>query len=94
MDKIRAKIDAIDDAMRILFEQRMDCVQEVIDYKFKNKMAIKDSHREAAMIERNTRKLKNQKYKAAYEYFLREMMASSREFQQTYLNEKNDNKRG
>ena len=88
MNKIREEIDEIDDAMRILFEKRMDCVRKVIAYKIKNHMEIKDENREVRMIEKNLKKLKNPKYQKAYECFLRDIIKGSIAFQETWLSQK------
>ncbi len=90
MEKLRQEIDAIDEAMRILFEKRMDCVKEIIDYKLKNQIEIKDLNREETMIENNLRKLKNPDYCQAYECFLREIIRSSVEFQEDWQDQKNN----
>ncbi len=88
MKKIRQEIDEIDDAMRILFEKRMDCVQAVIAYKIENRIEVRDIKREEAMIEKNLEKLSNPDYCELYESFLRAIISSSVEFQEEWQEQK------
>lgn len=88
MEKLRQEIDKIDDAMRALFEERMDCVQAVVAYKVANQIGVRDRQREEAMIEKNLKKLNNPDYCEMYEYFLREIIRTSVEFQEEWLEQK------
>ena len=42
LDEIREKIDRIDAQMAKLFEERMNAVHEVAEYKKANKMPVRD----------------------------------------------------
>ena len=66
MDKLlecRQKIDEIDTEIIRLFEERMNTVKEVALYKIENNMQVLDSSREAAMLEKNLKKIQKQKWK-------------------------------
>lgn len=52
LDEIRNEIDAIDAQMRVLFEQRMDCIQAVAEYKYSNHGNIFDQSREEKMLKK------------------------------------------
>ena len=66
MDKLtecRMKIDEIDSQIIELFEARMDVVKEVTSYKINNNKPVLDSSREAIMLDKNLKKIKNEEYK-------------------------------
>ncbi|WKY47101.1 chorismate mutase [Eubacteriaceae bacterium ES3] len=88
LESIRKKVDEIDDEMRVLFEKRMDCVREIIEYKYKHQENVFDPEREEQVLQANAEKLKNQEYRQAYEKVLKEMMASSKVFQKGWLAQK------
>ncbi|WKY43660.1 chorismate mutase [Eubacteriaceae bacterium ES2] len=88
IEAVRKKIDEIDDEMRILFEKRMDCVKEIIEYKYSNQEKIFDPTREAQMIENNTRKLSNPYYQDSYEKMLKAIMDLSKDYQNGWLEQK------
>ena len=88
LESIRKKIDEIDDEMRILFEKRMDCVKEIIEYKYSNQEEIFDPDREAKMIKNNTQKLKNPYYQDGYEKMLKAMMDLSKDYQNGWPEQK------
>lgn len=52
LSEIRNKIDAIDDEIIKLFEERMQTVHKVAEYKLKNNMQILNSKREREIINR------------------------------------------
>ena len=54
LEECRQEIDRIDREMARLFEQRMQTVAQVIEYKKSVGMPILDSAREAAVIEKNS----------------------------------------
>ena len=49
LDEAREKINAIDEQMAQLFEQRMQTVEDVIRYKREHQMPVLDSAREQAV---------------------------------------------
>ena len=61
LEESRIKIDEIDTKIIELFEERMTTVLEVIKYKIENNIPVLDSNREAAMLNKNLDKIKNEK---------------------------------
>ncbi|AWW26516.1 chorismate mutase [Acetobacterium carbinolicum] len=94
LDEIRNKIDQIDAQMRVLFEQRMDCIQAVAEYKYNNNGNIFDQSREEKMLQKNLEQLKNKNYDKEYERFLEEILISSKDYQKDYIQKKETLKRG
>ncbi len=94
LDEIRNKIDAIDAQMRVLFEQRMDCIQAVAEYKYINGGNIFDQSREERMLKKNLIQLQNKNYAKEYERFLQEVMISSKDYQKDWIEKKEKVKRG
>lgn len=94
LDEIRNKIDTIDAQMRALFEQRMDCIQAVAEYKFNNHGDIFDQSREEKMLDKNLIQLKNKNYAKEYERFLQEILVSSKDYQKDYIEKKEMAERG
>lgn len=85
LDEIRVEIDAIDRQMAALYEQRMDCAQEVAAYKKEHNLPVLDAAREARVIEKNLAYVHNPQYKQPYEQFLQRLMKQSRMLQQSLL---------
>lgn len=94
LDEIRNKIDEIDAQMRVLFEQRMDCIKAVAEYKFSNHGNIFDQNREERMLEKNLIQLKNKEYAKEYERFLREILVSSKDYQKDWIQKQEILERG
>ncbi len=86
MDKLRQQIDDIDRKITDLFEQRMDVVKGVIDYKIKNNLPILNSSREAAVIEKNVGYLKNKEYAPYLKEFYQGLMDVSKRMQANIAN--------
>lgn len=87
LQQIREKIDAVDDAMCQLFEQRMDLVKQVVEYKRKHHLPVLDAKREGEMIERHVKKLHHPENARSYQSFLEHMMRLSRTMQNTILHQ-------
>lgn len=88
MDKLtecRMKIDEIDSQIIELFEARMDVVKEVTSYKINNNKPVLDSSREAIMLDKNLKKIKNEEYKKYYGYVLEGYLKASKEMQQNQI---------
>ncbi len=91
MDKLiecRNKIDEIDNKIIELFEKRMDVVKNVVAYKLENNMQIADSSREALMLEKNLKKIKNEEYKKYYESVLAGYLKASKDMQKDIITKK------
>jgi len=84
---IRKTIDEIDAEMRLLFERRMDCIKAVAEYKYNNDDEIFDQKREENVKEENLSQLKNKEYAIAYEGFIKELMDSSKAYQNQWIND-------
>lgn len=52
LSKARDEIDNIDTQIIKLFEQRMDIVKDVANYKIENNLPVLDSSRENIMLEK------------------------------------------
>ena len=63
LSKARDEIDNIDTQIIKLFEQRMDIVKDVANYKIENNLPVLDSSRENMMLEKNLKKITNEEYK-------------------------------
>ncbi|MEG0378000.1 MAG: chorismate mutase [Eubacterium sp.] len=85
MKAIRDEIDRVDREMAGLFEKRMDLVYQVAEYKFKNNGEIFDPEREKAVIEKNTKFIRNESYQKLYQEFLHMIMDQSKEVQCKYI---------
>lgn len=91
MDKLidaRNKIDEIDNKIIELFEKRMDVVKDVVAYKLENNMEITDSNREAAMLEKNLKKINNEEYKKYYGSVLAGYLKASKDMQKDIVEKK------
>ena len=57
IEEIRVRIDEVDAEMRALFEERLDLVYQVAEYKFTNHGEIFDPKREAEVVKKHTEKI-------------------------------------
>lgn len=85
LEKARQEIDAIDQKMAQLFEQRMEAVRSVAAYKQQNGLPVEDAARETAVVRKNAALIRNEEYRSYYERFLRHTMELSKEMQQNRL---------
>ena len=85
LEECRQEIDRIDREMARLFEQRMQTVAQVIEYKKSVGMPILDSAREAALIEKNSAYIQDAQLLDYYRRFIQAQMDLSREYQQSKL---------
>lgn len=85
LDEARQAIDRIDKQIAVLYEQRMDAVTQVLEYKKNNHLPILDPSREASLIEANVAYVQNEAYQRFYKDFLKFMMRNSRMYQQSLL---------
>lgn len=81
LDLYRHKIDEIDSKLVKLFEERMDIVQNVVNYKIKNNLPIYNGKRELEVIRKNISKLENKDYEDYVEAYFEAIMEISREMQ-------------
>lgn len=85
MEKLRLKLNEIDDQMRTLFEERLAIVTEIAEYKKMNNLAIYDKSRESFIIETNLKKLSNQDYKDYYRKFIDLQLEISKDLQKKII---------
>ena len=86
----RDLIDSIDSKIIELYEQRMDVIKEVIEYKLENNISITDSRRESKMLENNLNKIKNGEYKKYYKDILDGYLKASKRMQEDIKEKKLD----
>lgn len=85
LQQARGEIDSIDAQMAALFEQRMQAVGKVAQYKAATGKPVFDPAREAAVIEKNAARLQNEALRPYFKAFLEEAMAVSRAYQRSLL---------
>lgn len=85
LSKARDEIDYIDTQIIKLFEQRMDIVKDVANYKIENNLPVLDSSRENMMLEKNLKKITNEEYKKYYSSVLKGFLEASKEMQKEII---------
>ena len=81
IDDLRNKIDEIDSSLVSLFENRMEIVLRIAEYKKKNNLEIRDGFREEAVIKKNLYLVKNKNLLLEVEEFFKSVMEISRRLQ-------------
>ena len=81
LKECRQKINEIDLKMANLFEERMEVIGHIIEYKIDNNLPILDSNREKEVIEKNTNYIRNNNLKKYYQEFITSTMKISKEYQ-------------
>lgn len=82
---LRNKIDEIDCEMAKLFEQRMDVVKEILEYKLNHKLPIYDSVREHEVIKRNVGYIQDEQLRVFYHDYLEMLMELSKAYQESLM---------
>lgn len=77
----RVEIDAIDAQMAALFEQRMNAVCKVAEYKAAHGLPIYDAAREKAVIAKNTARLTDEALKPYYADLLQHQMDLAKQYE-------------
>ncbi len=90
LEKARNIINSTDTEMAKLFEQRMDAVRMVANYKKKHGIPVDDLAREAEIIARNSEMINSDEYRSFYVDFLRSTIDISKNFQHRLLDCAND----
>ncbi|MDE5856635.1 MAG: chorismate mutase [Anaeroplasmataceae bacterium] len=85
LDTARAKINQIDEAMLKLFEERMQAVQMVAEYKLENHLPVLDASRERSIIDKNVSMLNDKKLESYYRIFFEGVLNSSKEYQKDFI---------
>ncbi|SMC27554.1 chorismate mutase [Clostridium acidisoli DSM 12555] len=81
LETLRKEIDTIDAQLIALYEQRMDAVMGVAEFKSKHSIPILNDSREAEVIKKNLKLLQNMEYVKPTEELLKSIMTISRNFQ-------------
>lgn len=74
LKELRNQIDLIDKEMAKLFEQRMEIVKKIGDYKKENNLPILDANREKEVIQKNSSYIVNEEIIPLYKEFLIHLM--------------------
>lgn len=85
LDEARGRINEIDAAIARLFEQRLDAVGDVLEYKRVNNLPIFDGGREQQVVDKNLRLLQNRDYEPYYRQFILHLMDISKDYQRAML---------
>ena len=85
LEEARTKINQIDEAMLKLFEERMQAVQMVAEYKLENHLPVLDASREQSIMNKNVSMLNNKKLEGYYRIFFGGVLSSSKEYQKDLI---------
>ena len=81
----RERINEVDKKMAALFEERMNLVGSVAEYKMKRGLPVFDGKREAEVIKRNENFVSNEEIRSYYVNFLKNTMEVSKRYQHRIL---------
>lgn len=79
--KLREQINNVDEKIAALFEERMHIAGEIAQYKKETGMPVFDEEREKAVIEKNSKLIKDETLKDYYVSFIKKVMDISKEYQ-------------
>ena len=85
LEKARQLINSADIRMAELFEQRMDAVKLVAQYKKEHGVPVDDFAREEEIIKRNTANIETEEYRSYYVNFLQSVIDLSKNMQHRLL---------
>ena len=85
LEDYRKQLDKIDEQLALLFEKRMEVIENVRIYKNKHNLPVLDKKREDDMHVKNAEIIKNKDFVACHSKFLSSILAISKE----YMMEKN-----
>ena len=88
LDGYRKKIDEIDREITRLFEERMDTVIKVGEYKKKNNLPVLNKDREQEVLEKNVGYLKNEDYSEELKAFFNNLMNIAKELEHKKMKDK------
>jgi len=88
LEECRLMIDAIDNEIIRLYEERMKAVKDIAEYKIENGLEILDSSREKTMLENNLLKISNVELKKYYHHVLTGFLDASKEMQKEIIAKK------
>lgn len=82
LKQLRDRIDEIDGNFVKLFEERMETVLQIAEYKKRNNIPILDEDREKLVIQKNKSRLKDRRFEDSLESFFRNLMKLSKDEQE------------
>ncbi len=85
LQEARKKINEVDAQMARLFEERMDAVAKVAEYKLKRGLPVYDKDREKEVLDKNTAYLENDVYQPYYTLFQQSVMEVSKNYQRKLI---------
>ena len=88
LENLRERIDKIDKELIALFEERMNVVNDIAEYKIKNNLPILNQNREDIVISKVKAIVKNKDYTDSAIDFIKHIMEISKKFQQKLISEK------
>lgn len=93
LNSLRNSIDSIDKQLVQLFEERINIVKKIGDYKKENEVPIENKNREEYVIDKNSKYLKDKTLESYLKEFLQKIMDISKDVQKDdLLKLKEDNK--
>ncbi len=85
LNEAREKINKIDTEMAKLFEQRMEAVREVAEYKSARGLPVEDLEREQSLIESMSANISDEEVRPFYVSFLQNTMDVSKNWQHSLI---------
>jgi chorismate mutase/prephenate dehydratase len=86
LENIRKQIDAVDEQLSALFEQRMECCREIAAFKAEHGLSIGDPAREEEVVRKGAQRILDRDIREYYVSFERNLIALSRDWQQRLMN--------
>ena len=87
MKNLRNEIDKLDLEIVQLLEKRFDVVKEIAKFKIKNNIPVYDPERETQVLEKSLNNLENKEYFDEIEKIFKQIMASSKTYQNQIIKE-------
>lgn len=85
LQQCRQEIDAIDQQIMKLFEQRMKLSKSVVEYKYANQLEIFQPEREKEVLKKNVARLQDSQLAGYARCFVQDMMTISKAYQSDLL---------
>ena len=85
LENLRERIDTIDKELIALFEESMNVVNDIAEYKIKNNLPSLNQNREDIVISKVKAIVKNKDYTDSAIDFIKHIMEISKKFQQKII---------
>ena len=85
LENLRERIDTIDKELIALFEERMNVVNDIAEYKINSNLPILNQNREDIVISKVKAIVKNKDYTDSAIDFIKHIMEISKKFQQKII---------